>query len=340
MIDPDPVQTLVTVTGATGFIALHCIRELLQHGYQVRGTLRDLNQEHELRQALSPLGAADRLTFVKAELLSNAGWEEALQGARFLMHVASPLPKYRPKDEMELIRPAHEGTLRVLRAALAAGVSRVVMTSSMAAVSSGWPREAGRVFDENDWADLEQPMGPYEKSKTLAERAAWEFARENSLELVCMNPVYVLGPSLRGVENASNEIVGKLLRREVPGVPRLHFGLVDVRDVAKAHLLAMTVDQAAGERFILISDTAFMQEIAEVLAAAGYKVPTLQLPNFVVRMVAWFDPVVRLVVHELDKPFLASSEKAQSLLGWSGRSMREMVLDTARSFQPSTSRGE
>lgn len=330
MITLDPAQTLVTVTGASGFIALHCVRELLKQGYGVRGTLRDLELVPSLREALHPFGASSRLSFVRADLMSDDGWDEAMSNVQRVLHVASPVPLERPKDEQELIAPARQGTLRVLAAAHRARVSRVVMTSSMSAVSAGHPHEADRVFNESDYSDLEQGIGAYEKSKTLAERAAWEFARESGLELVCMNPVYVLGPSLRRVDNASNEIVGKLLRRELPGLPRLHFGLVDVRDVAVAHVLAMTHEQAAGERFILFSETRTMKEIAMVLSEAGYRVPTLELPNFVVRLVALFDPVVRLVVDRLDKPFLTTSAKAKTMLGWSCRPMKDMVLDTAR----------
>jgi nucleoside-diphosphate-sugar epimerase len=326
-------NTLVTVTGASGFIGLHCVRELLERGFRVRGTVRDTKSAEGLRRALLPLEPGERLEFAAAELLSDTGWAEALRDARYVLHVASPLPKVAPKDEDELVRPAREGVLRVLAAARRAGVSRVVMTSSAAAVNSGRERTPTHVFDEHDWSDLSQKMGAYEKSKTLAEKAAWDFAREaGAPELVAINPVYVLGPSLTGADNTSNEIVGKLVRREVPGCPRIAFPLVDVRDVAKAHVLAMLAPDAAGERFLLVSDTAWMKEIADVLAAAGYRVPTRELPNFLVRLVGWFDPTVRLVLEDLDKPALMSAEKAKTRLGWSGRAMREMVLDTAKTL--------
>lgn len=325
-------QTLVTVTGASGFIALHCMRELLERGYRVRGTVRKLGSEAALRRALGSLGDSDRLSFVEAELMADSGWREAMAGAKYVLHVASPLPKREPKHEQELIQPARDGTLRVLRAAKEARVSRVVMTSSVAAVMSGRARDTGHVFDENDWSDLDGRIASYSKSKTLAELAAWEFVREaGELELVTMNPVYVLGPSLTGADNASNEIVRKLLEREMPGVPRIQLGLVDVRDVATAHVLAMTSDKAAGQRFVLCSDTAWLRAIAEALVQGGYRVRTLELPNFVVRIAGLFDPTVRLILGELGKPYLITSEKAQRLLGWSGRTMKEMVLDTARS---------
>jgi nucleoside-diphosphate-sugar epimerase len=329
-----PENTLVTVTGATGFIALHCVRELLSRGYRVRGTLRDRSREPAIRAALGSLGA-ERLSFVEAELTRDAGWAQAMADATYALHVASPLPKAPPKHSDELVVPAREGALRALRAAHEAGVTRVVMTSSLAAISSGRPRDPGHVFDERDWSDLDAPIGAYERSKTVAERAAWDFVRglpsERGLELVCINPGYVLGPSLLGVDNTSNEIVGKLLRREVPGVPRLHLPLVDVRDVAIAHVLALTAEKAAGERFLLAAETVWMKEIADVLAAAGHRVPTRVLPNFLVRLVGLFDKTVRLVLHDLDTPCLTSSERAKALLGWSARGMKEMVLDTAAS---------
>lgn len=328
----NPQDTLVVVTGASGFIALHCVRELLERGYRVRGTVRSLSSEAKLRNALLPLEPGDRLSFVQAELLSDAGWSEALAGAKYVLHVASPLPKASPKDEDELIRPAREGALRVLRAARVAGVSRVVMTSSLAAIASGHPHNNGHVFDENDWSDLEHTTGAYEKSKTLAEQAAWEYVRGEGqgLELVTINPVFVLGPSLTGTDNASNEIVGKLVRREIPGVPQLQFRLVDVRDVARAHVLAMTAPNAAGQRFIVSSDTAWMREIAQTLKGGGYRVPTFEIPNLITRFVALFDPTLRMIAPRLGRRVLLSTDKAARELGWSGRSMKEMVLDTAR----------
>jgi dihydroflavonol-4-reductase len=335
MPGPHPAETLVTVTGASGFIALHCVRELLERGYRVRGTVRDLGSEAKLRKALLPLDSGSRLSFVAAELLADKGWAEAMAGATYLLHVASPVPKGPPKDENEVIRPARDGARRVLLAAREAGVRRVVMTSSIAAIIAGRERDAGHPFDETIWSDLTQPIGAYEKSKTLAEQAAWEIAREpqaRPFELTTINPSYVLGPSLTGADNVSNEIVGKMVRREVPGIPRFHFGVVDVRDVATAHVLAMTTEKAAGERFIVSSDEAWMKEMADVMAAAGFKVPTRVVPNFAVRILAIFDPTIRLVIGNLGKKVPLTSDKAKNLLGWTGRSMREMVVDTATSM--------
>ena len=332
MID---TNTLVTVTGASGFIALHCIRELLQEGYRVRGTLRSLDKEPAVRAALAlDQEAASSVSFVAANLLEDDGWPAAVQGARYVLHVASPLPAAPTANDEELIRPAVDGTLRVLRAAEAAGVSRVVMTSSIAAVVYNEKAERGEPLNEDDWSNLWDSMRAYEKSKTLAERAAWEFvdalSGESPMELVAMNPAYVLGPSLLGADNASNELVRKVLRREVPGVPRLYLPIVDVRDVAKAHVAAMTAPKAAGKRFILTAEECSYGDLAEQLEAAGYKVSTRVFPNWIVRILGHFDPAVALIVPRLGKRRNLSSRQAKALLDWKTRPLRETIVDTAR----------
>lgn len=327
-------NTLVTVTGASGFIALHCVRELLQEGYRVRGTLKSLDKEPAVRAALAlDEQAASRLSFVAANLLEDDGWPAAVQGARYVLHVASPFPSVAPEHEDDLIVPAREGTLRVLRAAQAAGVSRVVMTSSAAAILHCEKRERGELLDESDWSDLDRPLPAYDKSKTIAERAAWEYVEgisgDSPMELVVMNPVFVLGPSLLGADNTSNEVVRKLLYREAPGVPHLHLAIVDVRDVALAHVAALRAPDAAGKRFILVGDERWFPELAKLLKAAGYKVPTRSLPNWLVRIVALFDKTVALIVPDLGKPMRLSNEQAKTLLGWHPGPVDETLLDTA-----------
>jgi nucleoside-diphosphate-sugar epimerase len=328
---------LVTVTGASGFVALHCIAELLAKGYRVRGTLRDLTKQETVYQALG--GSPEirgKLSFVAADLMQDDGWDQAMQGARFVLHTASPLPKRAPRHEDELIIPAREGTLRVLRAAAKAGVSRVVLTSSLAAIQSGLPRTQGRTFTELDFSDPTQPMPAYSKSKTLAEQAAWEFMASlpgpEPMQLVCINPVYVLGPSLDGRDNTSNEVVRKLLAKEMPGVPRLMFSVVDVRDVADAHFRAMLEPAAAGHRFLISTADCWHSEIAQVLRAAGYAVPTREVPNWLVHVVSWLDPTVRLVLPSLGLESHASADKARRVLGWAPRPIEDTLLDTARSI--------
>ena len=326
----------VTVTGATGFIALHCIAQLLTAGYRVRGTIRSRTRADDVRRALEATPGLDRLELCEASLTADTGWADAVAGSRFVLHTASPVPTRQPRYEAELIAPAREGTLRVLRAATDAGVARVVVTSSVAAVLSGHAREADRVFSEHDWSDLTGRMPAYSRSKTLAEQAAWAFVdaqpAARRLELVTINPCFVLGPSLAGADNASNEIVRKLMAREMPGVPRLMFSLVDVRDVADAHLRAMTVPAAAGRRFIVSEGEYWYVEIARMLADAGHRVPTRVVPDWAVRVLSWFDPTVRLVVVRLGRESHVSSASARDVLGWSTRGIRETLRDTATSI--------
>lgn len=326
----------VTVTGATGFIALHCIGQLLAAGYRVRGTVRSLGRVEEVRRALAGASGLDRLTCCVASLTEDAGWDEAMAGSRFVLHTASPLPVRQPRDEAELIEPARDGTLRVLRAASRAGVARVVVTSSIAAVLSGHERTADRVFTEDDWSDLTGTMPAYSRSKTLAEQAAWEciaqLPADRRPELVTINPSFVLGPSLSGADNASNEIIRKLLAREMPGVPRLMFSMVDVRDVADAHLRAMTLPAAAGQRFIVNEGEYWYVDVARMLREAGHDVPRRVVPDWLVHILSWFDPAVRLVVDRLGRESHVSSARARDVLGWTTRDMRQTLRDTAHSI--------
>lgn len=331
----------VLVTGGSGFIASHCILQLLGAGERVRTTVRDLAREADVRALLKQGGAepGDRLQFFAANLEANAGWPEAVAGCDYVLHVASPFPAKVPKHEDELIIPAREGTLRVLRASRDAGVKRVVQTSSFAAIGYGHKTQAAP-FDETNWTDSnDKHLAPYTKSKTLAERAAWDFiAREGGgLELSVVNPVAVFGPVLGPDLSGSVFLIKRLLDGAVPGVPRLYFGLVDVRDVADLHLRAMTHPAAKGERFLAVSgDFISIHEIAKLLRARGgalaAKVPTRQLPDWMVRIAGLTDAGVRQILPELGKVKNATSAKAQRLLGWSPRSREEALLATAESL--------
>src|SRR5262249_27176226 len=247
---------LVLVTGGSGFIGAHCILALLNAGYRVRTTVRSLKREGDVRAMLKVGGvdAGERLSFVEADLMSDAGWPAGVAGCSYVLHVASPLPPSIPKHEDDLIVPAREGTLRVLRAARDAGVKRVVQTSSFAAIGYGHELQSAP-FDERTWTNERAKLAPYTKSKTLAERAAWDFmAREGgALELSVVNPVAVFGPVLGPDLSGSIFLIKRLLEGGVPAVPRLYFGLVDVRDVADLHLRAMTHPNAKGERFLAVS---------------------------------------------------------------------------------------
>ncbi len=338
-------EATVLVTGASGFIAQHTILRLLAAGHRVRGTLRSLSREAEVRKVLgahAPAGALDRLTLVAAELTRDQGWDEAVRGCRYVVHMASPLPSAPPKHEDELIVPARDGALRVLRAAAAAraggdGPVRVVMTSSVAAVLYGLARDGSKVYDENDWSDPTPAVGAYEKSKTVAERAAWDYVHalsdEQRFELTTINPGLVLGPLLGAEINTSAELVRKLLRRELPGCPDVGWAVVDVRDVADAHVAALTAPAAAGQRFIVAIEHASMLDVARILAARyaarGYRVPTRRIPGWLMKLVALWDKTARLAVQELGLRQDLSSARAREVLGWKPHSLEQMVTAMA-----------
>jgi nucleoside-diphosphate-sugar epimerase len=332
----------VLVTGGAGFVASHCILQLLAAGHQVRTTLRSLTRENDVLAMLKAGGAepAGRLSFVAADLNNDAVWPEAVAGCDYVLHVASPFPPDVPTHEDELILPAREGTLRVLRAARDAGVKRVVLTSSFAAIGYGHEPQAAP-FNETCWTNLSGGgLTAYVKSKTLAERAAWDFmaASGGNLELAVINPVGVLGPVLGPDYSSSIRLVQRLLVGPTPGVPRIYFGIVDVRDVADLHLRAMTHPAAKGERFLAIAgDFISMLEVARILknrmGAAARKVPSRQLPDWFVRLTANFVPLVRQVVPQLGKMKSATSEKARRLLAWTPRTNEDAIVATGESLQ-------
>ncbi len=330
-------DTPVLVTGAGGFVGLHTVLALLRDGYRVRGTVRSERREAPLREALAAhTEHADRFEVAVADLGSDAGWDEATRGCRYVQHIASPIPAEIPRHEDELIVPAREGALRVLRAAADAGVERVVMTSSLAAVVYGHARDGSKTFDESDWSVVEG-LNPYEKSKTLAERAAWDFARERGLEFAVINPGLILGPLLSAdTPPTSSEAVRKFMAKEFPGIPRLGYACVDVRDVAAAHVAAMTAPSAANERFLCAGEHTWMEEIVEILnrhfAERGYRAATRKLPNFVIRGVALFDKTTRLVLPELGNRQDIDSSKIRERLGWKPRGIEEMVVEMGESL--------
>jgi dihydroflavonol-4-reductase len=281
----------------------------------------------------------DRLSVHVADLTDDAGWEDAIGGCDYVLHVASPFPPQQPKDPDELIVPARDGALRVLRAALAAGVKRVVLTSSAVAVAnSGKPPSSGDAFTEEDWSDPANPdLTPYGRSKTIAERSAWDFVNDKgeTARLAVVNPSAIVGPVLSDDRSYSLQVVERLLAG-MPGVPQLGFSFVDVRDVADLQLRVMTAPEAAGERFLGAGPFLWMSEVAEILRArlgpAAAKVPTRKVPNFVVRAMARFDPGLRTVVGDLGKRRAFSSEKAEARLGWSPRPIEETLVETAESL--------
>jgi nucleoside-diphosphate-sugar epimerase len=335
-------EELVLVTGGSGFIGTHCIDQLLRSGYRVRATLRSFKRESDVRAMLEKAesGRPEALSFCEADLTSDAGWNEAAQGCDYVLHVASPFPAGTPKHEDDLIVPAREGTLRVLRAARDAGVKRVVVTSSFAAIGYGHEQQNAS-FDETSWTNVSTPgVTAYAKSKTLAERAAWDFiAREGKdLELSVVNPVGVFGPVFGPDYATSILLIQRFLEGAVPACPKFSFGTVDVRDVADLHIRAMTNPVAKGERFLAVAGKSIsVLDAAKILkkhlGESASKLPTTELPDWVIRILALFVPDMRMIVPELGKTKNVSNEKAKRMLGWSPRSNEECIIATADSLK-------
>jgi len=329
----------ILVTGGSGFVGSHVVAQLLAAGHQVQTTVRNLQRENDVRAMVKEAGVDPTgLSFFAADLASDAGWMAAVAGCEYVQHVASPIPLHAPKHEDELIGPARDGVLRVLRASRDAGVKRVVLTSSCAAIFYGHqPREAP--FDETNWSILDgEDMSAYVKSKVIAERAAWDFmAKEGGkLELTAINPAGILGPVLSPDFSSSIQIVKRLMDG-MPGCPRIYFGIVDVRDVADLHVRAMTHPAAKGERFISVAGNSFsMLDVAKVLKArmgsAAQRVPTRQIPDWLVRLSAMFDPALRQLVPNIGKKRNASFAKATRLLGWHPRPSEDAIVATAESL--------
>lgn len=329
----------VLVTGGSGYIGGWCVIGLLQQGYKVRVTVRDLAREAGIRAALgTEVDPGDRLSFHAANLTSDAGWDEAVAGCDYVLHVASPLGVPPPKDPNDLIVPARDGALRAINAAIKAGVKRVVMTSSVAASSppAGSPSATS---DETVWTNSDDVRhGAYPRSKTIAERAAWARieAAGGATTLATVLPALVLGPVFGSDFSDSVQIVQRLLSGKVPGLPRLGFCIVDVRDVADLHIRAMTDPAAAGQRFIASHEFAWMADMAALLRARlgdqAAKVPTAKAPDFLIRLAALFDRDLSAVTGSLGRRQEFSAAKAQSLLGWKPRPMEDTVLECARSL--------
>ncbi|MBI1359002.1 MAG: NAD-dependent epimerase/dehydratase family protein [Alphaproteobacteria bacterium] len=329
----------VLVTGGTGFIAQHCILALLAAGYRVKTTVRLLAREGEVRANLKAGGAepGDQLGFVVADLGSDAGWAEAAAGCAYAFHGASPTPSGNQATEDDWVRPAVDGNLRLLRAARDAGLRRVVLTSAFGAIGAGH-KPLGRPFVETDWSDLNGDIAPYQKSKTLAERAAWDFiAREGGkLELASVNPTMVLGPALGPDYSHSIRTIKQMLDGQ-PGYPKIKTCVVDVRDVADLHIRAMTDPAANGERFLATSGKSlWLAEIAALLkdhlGAAASHVSTRTLPNLLVRSMAMTNPAMKGLGPLLGCDLDASGEKARRLLGWAPRSREDAILASAESL--------
>ena len=329
----------VLITGASGYLGGWCVVQALERGYEVRASVRNPSREQELRSMIeSQRGSSDGISIVEADLNSDAGWEQAAGGCDYVLHVASPFPPAQPKDPDELIVPAREGTLRVLRAGLAAGAKRVVVTSSVAAVRNFAGPLTDRPLTEEDWTDPDLPgLSPYPRSKTIAERAAWDLAREQgaSERLAVVNPSAILGPVMSAHRSSSLQLIERLLAG-MPGMPRLSFSVVDVRDVAELHLLAMTSPEAAGQRFLAVGPSLWISDMAKILreqlGEGAEKVPKRNFPDAFVRLASRFDPGLRSFTSDLGKQIVLSNEKARQLLGWKPRPVEDTLVECANSL--------
>ena len=329
----------VLVTGATGFIASHLILQLIEKGYQVRGTARSADKAEALNAILSEYsGKPVNIEIVAADLGSDEGWADAVRGVDFVQHVASPFPAEAPKSADELIIPARDGALRVLKAAKAEGVKRVVMTSSMAAIGYGWGDARPDPLTEVHWsnADNLEDNTAYARSKTIAERAAWDYidAEGKGLELAVINPVAVLGPAMSEDVSSSLQLISQPLEGKLPAFPKLSFGIIDVRDVARAHVEAMTNPRAVGERFICGAEVLWMEEMGEVLRKAlpSRKIPKGTLPNWLVKLFARVNPPLKQILPELGRKRTYSNEKLRTVLGIEPIPAEEAIRASAESL--------
>lgn len=334
-------KQLVVVTGGSGFIAVHIILQLLQQGYAVRTTVRAAKKEDVIKEMLFNGGVKDfsDLSFAQADLSSDKNWEETMRGATYVIHVASPTPKLNFKNEDEMIRPAVDGVLRVLKASKDAGVKRVVLTSAYGAVFAGHKNRT-TPYTEKDWSDLSaKNIHPYQKSKTMSEMAAWDFIKKqgDGLELATVNPVGVMGPVLSAKYSHSNIQIQQMLEGKIKALPKVDSGYVDVRDVAGLHILAMTSPKANGERFLATTgETLSMMDVADILRNEfpdyAKNIPTKTIPNVVVKTAALANPQLRMIASIVGKYAGTSNEKAKDLLGWNPRSAKAAILATAQSM--------
>lgn len=329
----------VLVTGANGFIGLHTTLRLLQLDYHVRATVRNAAHMKNVIETLSKHLETNNLEFALADLTKDDSWNNAAQGCDYVIHVASPYVAENPKDEKELIVPARDGTLRVLRAAQTEGVKRVVLLSSIGAVFDGHEGE-NRTFDENDWSDLEKTRLVYHKSKTLAELAAWDFIRgsdnKSKMEMVSINPSNVFGPVLDGHHHTATEWYRTIMHAEVPGVARTQIDFVDVRDLVEILVKALTLSEAKDKRFICNGASIPLIEFADILhenfSHRGFRVPNRILPDFFVRLIGMFVPKVNSVAGQLQWKYSFSTEQANSVFGWQPRPYKQTIIDMAESL--------
>ena len=321
----------ILVTGASGYIAKHCIAELIKEGFSVKGTVRDLQKGVTVKEDLENyLNQQIDIEFAETTLDNNNGWDEAVKGCDTIMHVASPFPRRYIENEDDLIIPAKEGTLNVLNAAKNAGIERVVITSSNAAISYG--HEDKDTFDENCWTNIDaDSVTAYTKSKTIAEKSAWDFVSKNpEIKLTAINPVLVWGPGIGNHLHSSSLAIYKMLfKKEQPMVPKIIIPTVDVRDVAKMHVSALKIDESIGKRFLLSENTYWMKDISQCLKDLGYNAPTIQAPDFLIKLMAKFDKSLVAALPHLGFRFSLNTSQAKNILGFNPIPLKDTCKDTA-----------
>ena len=319
----------VLVTGITGYIGEHCAAALLREGYEVVGTVRSLAKADATRKAISKVAQTDNLSFVEADLLSDKGWDVAMQGCSYVLHVASPFFLKEPQNENELIAPAVDGTLRVIKAAKSAEVKRLVLTSSTFAIIAG--KETGK-YGPQDWSDTNKNIGAYAKSKTLAERAAWAEVKGSNLELAVINPGAVFGPPIGSKDGAQNvAMMADMIAGKMPMIPDMAMGMVDVRDVAKLHIAAMTKSGASGKRFIACTaEPIEMSTVTQVLRDAGYsKAPARKAPTFLLKFMGIFDKQVKGMLPFIGKKASYDNSETFEILEWKPTPMSQSFKEMA-----------
>lgn len=329
-------NTRILITGISGFLASHIAQQLLERGYTIRGTVRRITAAPQITDRLCRPSSDDhsRLEFRQADLCHDDGWAEAIDGCDYVLHTASPFPAGLPNHESDLILPARDGTLRMLQAALKAKVKRVVLTSSIAATNHGTGTPP---FTEADWTDPYAARAtPYYKAKTLAEQAAWAYADANGLDLTVINPGMIFGPLQSPNFGTSVGLLLQLMNGKFSRLPRFGFPVIDIRDVADAHIKAMVNPAASGQRFIVAGQFLWLKDISHILAKAfpdyAHRLPTQEIPSWLVRVMATVSPMSRMIVHELGRDLSVDTSKARRVLDWTARSETEAICACVQSL--------
>ena len=326
----------VLVTGGSGYIGLHCISLLLKEGYAVRTSLRSMKRKKEIQEALSDsIKNNERLEFCELDLMRDDGWDAAVKGCDYVLHVASPVYEKNMQDENSFIQPAKEGLLRALKPAVKYKIKRFVMTSSIAAITQG---HEDKEIDESFWSVIDENTLPYIKSKTYAEKAMWDYMNQiektKKIEVCTINPSFVFGPSLTNDMGASNLLIRALLVGKLPALAKIQFNVVNVHDVAKAHVLALKSDSAAGQRFIVSEKALWLSDIAKILKNNGFKkVPTIVAPNFLLGFLSFFLKDIALFKDRLGKSQITKSDNAKKLLEWKPGLVENAIIDTAKKYK-------